>query len=179
MKLRKSSLKKIKESVERKTKEALAELRAQKAAAKNKIKDAAAARKAKKPPAKKKKSNEIEDRLELIFLIVNRSKAEYYVDLMESFEVNMLITAHGSGTADKSMTEIFGLNDSDKAVIIGVIRKTKIADALYTLDQKFKTIKNGKGIAYTVPLTGVIGTLIFGFLSNNKKMVKENTEETK
>ena len=42
-----------------------------------------------------------------------------------------------------------------------------------SLDEKFKTIKNGKGIAYTIPMTSVIGTLIFGFLSNNKMAVKD------
>ncbi|MCH5158469.1 MAG: hypothetical protein J1F33_04645 [Clostridiales bacterium] len=178
MKLGKSALKRIKESIERKTKEALAELRA-KNAAEQKTKKPAAERKPKKAPAKKTKKASDIDGLELLFIIVNRSKGEFYADLMESFEVNMLLTAHGTGTADKSTLELFGLNDTDKAVILGVIRKSKIADALYTLDQKFKTIRNGKGIAYTVPLTGVIGTLIFGFLSNNRKMVKENTEESK
>ena len=189
MKIKKSSLKRIKESIEQKTKAALAELRAQKAADEQKKKEASAARKAKaktpaerkpkKTPARKKKSNEIEDRLELLFLIVNRTKAEYYVDLLESFEINMQIIAHGKGTATANMLEIFGLNDADKAVILGVIRKTKIPDALATIEQKFNTIKNGKGIAYTVPLTGVVGTLIFGFLSNNRKTVKENAEEAK
>ncbi len=136
-------------------------------------KDNTFARKAKKPPAIK------DERLELLFTIVNRSKAEYYVDLLQSFEVNMQLIALGSGTADASMLELFGLSDSDKAVLIGVIRKNKIADALSTLEQKFKTIKNGKGIAYTVPLSGVIGTLIFGFLSNNRKAVKEDREQKK
>ncbi|MCH5350580.1 MAG: hypothetical protein J1F39_01250 [Clostridiales bacterium] len=178
MKLRKSVLKKIQESIERKTKEALAELRAQKAAAEQKKKKSGTAKPNKAPAKKTKKASDI-DGLELLFIIVNPGKAEYYIDLMESFEVNMLLTVHGAGTADKHTLELFGLNDSDKAVIIGVIRKSKIKDALYTLDQKFKTIKNGKGIAYTVPLTGVIGTLIYGFLSNNRKMVKENSEETK
>lgn len=117
-----------------------------------------------------------DDRLELLFTIVNRSKAEYYADLLEAFEVNMQLIALGNGTADASMLQLFGLNDSEKAVLIGVIRKNKIAEALSTLDQKFKTIKNGKGIAYTVPLSGVIGTLIFGFLSNNRKTIKETAE---
>ena len=43
--------------------------------------------------------------------------------------------------------------------------------------KKFNTIKDGKGIAFTIPLTSVIGTLIYGFLSNNRMAVKE--EKTK
>ena len=33
--------------------------------------------------------------------------------------------------------------------------------------EKFRTVKGGKGIAYTVPMTSVIGVAIYQFLSNN------------
>lgn len=118
-----------------------------------------------------------ENRLELLFTIVNRSKAEYYIDLLNSFDVNMQLVMLGHGTADASTLALFGLTDSDKAVIISVIQETKIKDALATLEEKFAKIKNGKGIAYTVPMTSVIGTLIFGFLSNNKMAVKDGREK--
>ena len=68
----------------------------------------------------------------------------------------------------------FGLTDSDKTVIFSVIQENKLKDALAALDNKFRTIKNGKGVAYAVPLSSVIGTLIFGFLSDNRMAVKEN-----
>ncbi len=118
-----------------------------------------------------------ENRLELLFTIVNRSKAEYYVDLLHSFDVNMQIIALGQGTANASTMAYFGLDDLDKAVILSVINETKINDALGALEDKFAKIKNGKGIAYTVPLDGVIGTLIYGFLSNNRKTVKDNANK--
>ena len=105
--------------------------------------------------------------------IVNRSKAEYYADLIQSFDVNMQVMALASGTADAKMLAYFGLSDSDKTVIFSVIQENKIADAFASLEEKFATIKNGKGIAYTIPLTSVIGTLIFGFLSNNRMAVKQ------
>ena len=34
------------------------------------------------------------------------------------------------------------------------------------LEEKFKTVKGGKGIAYTVPMTSTIGVAIYQFLSN-------------
>ena len=36
------------------------------------------------------------------------------------------------------------------------------------LEDKFATIKNGKGIAFAVPLSSVIGVNIYQFLSNNR-----------
>ena len=37
------------------------------------------------------------------------------------------------------------------------------------LEEKFATIKNGKGIAFAVPLSSVIGVNMYQFLSNNKQ----------
>lgn len=137
---------------------------------KNDYKQKAAAKKSVAP------NTVTQNRLELLITIVNRSKGEYYIDLLQSFDVNLQLTALGQGTADAKMLSIFGLTDSDKAVIFSVIQENKLQDALHTLEEKFSTIKNGKGIAYTVPMTSVIGTLIFGFLSNNRKAVKENKQ---
>lgn len=120
-----------------------------------------------------------DNRLELLITIVGRSKAEYYIDLLQSFDINMQFVALGHGTADAKMLAAFGFSDSDKTVIFGIIQGNRIKDALAALDEKFRTIKNGKGIAYTVPLSSVIGTLIFGFLSNNLDAVKDGKENKK
>ena len=88
----------------------------------------------------------------------------------------MQVTAFGHGTADAKMLVYLGLADSDKAVIFSVIQQNKIPSAMNLLEDKFKTIKDGKGVAFTIPLTSVIGTLIFRFLSNNRMTVKEENK---
>ncbi len=105
--------------------------------------------------------------------MVGRNKTEYFLDLIQSFDVNMQIVALAQGTADAKTLSFLGLSDTDKSVIFSVIQESKISEATHVLGEKFKTIKDGKGIAFTVPLTSVIGKLIFGFLSNNKTVVKE------
>ncbi len=150
----------------------------QKAATKRKAKTAEVKKVIKNKVADKKKqlaqNTVTSNKLELLVTVVARSKAEYYTDLLHSFEVNLQMTVMAQGTADAKMLMYLGLNDADKAVIFSVIQQNKLPDALAVLDKKFKTIKDGKGIAFTIPLTSVIGTLIFGFLSNNKTVVKEN-----
>lgn len=117
------------------------------------------------------------NKLKILFTIAPRNKAEYYLDLIQSFDVNMQLAILANGMAPKSIMELLGLASNEKVVIVSVIGETKLPDALATLDEKFATIKDGKGIAFTVPMTSVIGTLIYGFLSNNKMTVKE--EKTK
>ncbi len=120
-----------------------------------------------------------DNRLEMLVTVVNRNKAEYFIDLMYAFDINIQIVTLGHGTADAKTLAYYGATDTDKAVIFGVVQANRIPELMAILEKKFKTIKNGNGIAYTVPLTGVIGTLIFGFLSNNRKTVKDVTENKK
>ena len=105
-------------------------------------------------------------KLKLLVTVINREKAEFYMDFLQSFEVNFQTSMAARGTASKETLRLLGLGESDKTVIFSVIREDMADKALSALEQKFKTIKNGKGIAYTIPLTGTIGVAIYRFLSN-------------
>lgn len=105
-------------------------------------------------------------KLVLLVTVVNRSKGEFYMDFLQSFEVNLQTAMAARGTAGAETMRMLGLTDSDKVVIFSIIREDKAPRALEALDEKFKTIKNGKGIAYTIPMTGTIGVAIYQFLSN-------------
>lgn len=120
---------------------------------------------------KNKNSSIAPKKLKLLITVVNRKKAEYYLDLLQDFEVNMQLVTYGRGTANSQMLNIIGLADTDRAVIFSIVKEEVIKDILITLDEKFKTIKDGKGIAYSVPLTSVIGVAIYQFLSNNRPLI--------
>ncbi|MBO4554971.1 MAG: hypothetical protein J5713_04240 [Clostridia bacterium] len=113
------------------------------------------------------------NRLELLVTIVSRQKAEFFADLIQSFDVNLQMIVRAEGTANAEMLSLIGLPDAQKSVIFSVIREERVADALNSIEHKFKTIKNGKGIAYTVPMTSLIGVAVYGFLSNNERAAKE------
>ena len=102
----------------------------------------------------------------LLFTIVNRNKAEFYMDLLEGFEVNMQLALSATGTAGTEIRSLLGLSNNERTVIISVIKKERAEDALSALDEKFRSIRGGKGIAYTVPLSSTIGVAIYKFLSN-------------
>ena len=105
-------------------------------------------------------------KLMLLFTIVNRSKAEFFVDVLGKFEINMQLVLAANGTADTKIQSLLGLANSEKSVIISVVRRDKAKAALSELEEKFKTVKGGKGIAYTVPMTSTIGVAIYQFLAN-------------
>ena len=127
-------------------------------------------------PAKKKttqRSKVESNKLELLVTIVNRQKAEFYMDLIQSYEANMQMACQAQGTATPDMRKLLGLVDVDKTVIFSIVQESRVSDIMYQLTKRFRTNKNGGGIAYTIPLSSVIGVAVYTFLSNNKDAVKE------
>ncbi len=107
-------------------------------------------------------------KLKLVFTVVDRSKAEFYLDVLSQFDVNFQMATPGKGTAQTDLIEVLGLN-IHKAVLMSVVREDMVDPIMKCLEDKFTTIKNGKGVAFAVPLSSVIGVNMYQFLSNNKQ----------
>ena len=80
-------------------------------------------------------------KLKLIITVVDRNKAEFYLDILSQYEVNFQMVTGGIGTAHTEIVEMLGLNNH-KAVILS--------------------------ISFALPLSSVIGVIMYQFLSNNK-----------
>ena len=106
-------------------------------------------------------------KLKLLFTVVDRPKAEFYLDFISQFEVNCQMVLSGLGTANSDIIDMLGLN-MHKAVILSVVREDLVDTVMNRLEEKFVTIKNGKGVAFAVPLSSVIGVNLYQFLSNNR-----------
>lgn len=129
-------------------------------------------------PVKKKLTTEQEKnvsskKLEVLVTIVNRKKGEFYTDLIQSYSVNFHFKVLGQGTANDQIKSMLGWTSSEKILIFSVIPHDKSKIILSSLEEKFLKIKDGKGIAFTIPLSSVIGRSIYGFLSDNRNTIKE------
>lgn len=131
-------------------------------------------KKGKNVDAGEKRTANLDSGLEVLVTIINRNKADFYTDLIQSFDVNMQLVTMAEGTADARTLSLLGIADTDKAVIFSMIREDMVPKALTAIEEKFETIKDGKGIAFTFPMTSIIGVSIFGFLADNRKTVKES-----
>lgn len=120
-----------------------------------------------KPTSAKKTTSNVR-KLKMLITVVDRSKTLFYTDLLEQFEVNVQMVLYGRGTANSQMLKLLGLVETDKSIIISYIREDKVKDALDTLTEKFNTVKNGKGVAYTIALDSIIGVATYQLLSNDR-----------
>ena len=107
-------------------------------------------------------------KLKLLITVVDKSKTLLYIDLLEQFEVNVQTVLYGHGTADSQMLNILGLIESDKSAIISWIREDRVKEAMEALSEKFNKVKNGKGVAYTIPIDSIIGVSAYQLLSNDR-----------
>ena len=107
-------------------------------------------------------------KLKMLVTIVDRPKGEFYLDVISQFDVNCQMVLGGLGTAHSEILELLGL-EPHKAVILSMVREDKTEAIMNCLEDKFSTIKNGKGIAFAVPLSSVIGVNLYQFLSNNRQ----------
>ena len=107
-------------------------------------------------------------KLKLLFTVVDRPKAEFYLDVLSQYEVNCQMVTTGRGTAQSELIDMLGLN-IQKAVIVSVVREDRVDEILRVLEQKFATIRKGKGVAFAVPMSSVIGVNNYQFLSNNRQ----------
>ena len=106
-------------------------------------------------------------KLKLLFTVVNRNKGEFFLDVISQFDVNCQMAMAGLGTANSELVELLGL-EPHKVVILSVVREDLVDEILNCLEDKFATIRGGKGVAFAVPLSSIIGVNMYQFLSDNR-----------
>ena len=81
-------------------------------------------------------------KLKLLITVVNRKKADYYVDLLQDFEANMQLVTYGRGTANSEMLNMLGLADAEKAVIFSIVKDENIKKKVKLYITKLECMKN-------------------------------------
>ena len=114
-----------------------------------------------------KEGLEAPKKLKILITIVDRSKTDFYLDILEGYEVNMQTVIYGRGTAPSDIVSMLGIVQNDKVVIVSVVQEEKIKEILVAYEDKYFKTKNGKGVAFTIPITSLIGVSIYQFLSNS------------
>lgn len=110
-------------------------------------------------------------KLELLMAVVHNDKASYYSSLIQSHQANLRLSIPAQGTTHMLLS-VLGLTERPKTLILSVVRSDQAGSLISLLEETFQKGKDYKGIAFTVPLSSIIGTLAYGFLSNDKRTVK-------
>ena len=116
--------------------------------------------------AKEKKNSFLQapEKLSVLITIIEREKAQFYVDVLEGYSANLQVVFYGRGTAPKEVRNYFGASEN-KAVIFSVVKANMVKEIMKNYEEKYFKTKKGKGIAMAVPMSSLIGVSLYRFLA--------------
>ncbi len=113
-----------------------------------------------------------ESTIETFFVIIDRGKAERISDILTEHDVKMQFVCLGEGTAPPNLRSLLGL-EQEKDVIISLVPAEKVSDIMSDIKTKTKYDKAGKGIMFTMPITG-FNALIFKIVTGEDIRTAQN-----
>ena len=107
-------------------------------------------------------------KLGVLLTVVERKRSEYYMDLIQSYGVNLQYVTKAKKLSDAGIVSAFGLDDAELSAIISVIRLDIIDKVADSLEKRFSSARYGPGEAFLIPMSSVIGKNLFGFLAGDE-----------
>ncbi|HIT08436.1 MAG TPA: transcriptional regulator [Candidatus Merdivicinus faecavium] len=97
------------------------------------------------------------DRIKLLVTIVDRGKGSAAVDIYRSHQLHFDYLCMGLGTANSQILDYFGLSETEKDVVFTLAPAWKVKNIIQKIDERFHLTRPGRGIVFSLPLTGVSG----------------------
>lgn len=104
-----------------------------------------------------------------LFTIVDREKANFYLDILQSYEVNYQLVCYGKGTAPSELISLLGFAHDERAIIISIVKEEHVKEIMSAYEDKYFKLKHGQGIAFTVKMSSMIGKMVYEYFSNMKE----------
>ena len=112
----------------------------------------------------------------LMVTIMDRNKTKRFKALYESCGINVAFDMAGHGTAASEMLEYFGLEESEKAVVLSVVTDDCWKEAKKGLERRLQIDVPGTGIAFAIPMSAMGGKRALYYLTDGQNF--EKGEET-
>lgn len=103
-------------------------------------------------------SNEIHKNFELFIYIVNQNDGSRVMKLAKKCGVRGTTAFLGHGTIDSTLLDFLGLNDIRKELVMMVTEKEIGTMVMEEISRSLKLEKQGRGIAFTINVTRMVGT---------------------
>lgn len=124
------------------------------------------ARPVSKPKPQKKEDDK---RVKLLVGIVNKGDEDKLTEIVKECATALSFSGIGQGTARSSYRSYFGFNEVDKRVTMSLIPSTAEHTILSAIGHGLKLYLVGRGIAFTIPLSGISSIINDGILSGEEK----------
>lgn len=96
-------------------------------------------------------------RIKLLATIIDRGKGSAAVDLFRSRGLQFNYLCMGLGTASSRILDYFGLSETEKDVVLTLVGADRVREVMEAANEKFQFKNPGRGVLFTLPLSGVSG----------------------
>lgn len=104
-------------------------------------------------------------RCKLLFSIVNREDGRVLKETLDECSCAMSFAFAGTGTAHSAVLDYLGIGKIEKAILISLFPEPDEERLLQTIERKIMLYRAGRGISFTVPLSGISEIAAKGILS--------------
>jgi len=111
--------------------------------------------------------------IRIVVTIVDRGKGDKVTRIYNEEHIHFHFICYGEGTASSEVLDVLGLGETDKDVILSMVPACRVADLLSKITEKMYLQRAGRGIIFTLPVSG-IGSIISRVVN---KEVREELEE--
>lgn len=94
-------------------------------------------------------------KIKLFITIVDRGKGEKIVDMFKKNSIMYNLIMLGTGTAKSEILDYLGIGETDKDLVLSVVKEEDIEKVMNQLKDKMQLKKPGNGIAFTIPINSI------------------------
>ena len=110
--------------------------------------------------------------LHMMVTITDRDKWRLFRNFYRSFGIEVTLSTVANGTAASEMLNYFGLEESEKVVILSFVTRELWRTVKEGLQKQLRIDVPGTGIAFLIPLSSIGGKKPLQFLTENQNFVK-------
>ncbi len=104
----------------------------------------------------------------LLITIVNRGLGTKVMERYKEQGISFHVLSHGYGSADSELLEILGLGETEKDVVFSIGNDAETETIMIDWRENKKIQGQGKGIAFTVPLSAIVGQQVLSYLTERE-----------
>ena len=97
----------------------------------------------------------VQNRSKLLVSIVNKKDERRLKEIVDDVSVSLTVSFEGTGTAHSHVLDYLGIGETEKTVALSLFPESDEARIMRELREKMALYLVGRGISFTVPLTGI------------------------
>ena len=99
-------------------------------------------------------------KMRAVFSIVDYSKGDLIAEIYKKQNVSVFFATHGNGAAPSAMLELLGFGENKKSIMLSILDLPQSERVFAAVEEKMNISKPGKGIMFSIPLTGATAFLV-------------------